>query len=1081
MTQTLPPGGKALQRRLQLELQRGIAPAAAPAAAAPPPPPPPPPPAARGWRPLGPFSIPHGQTKAGEGGPDPRPSVSGRVSAVAVDPGNASHVLVGAASGGIWETTDAGATWAARSDQQPSLYTGALAFDPSAPATVYAGTGEGDQGGGVNTGAGLLRSTDGGASWAPRDAGFFAGHGFFDVIVDPLNGQNLVAATTRGVFRSTDGGQNWTVGTVVGAPGTQRNVLTWSISMHPPVAANANSTQEVLAGASDGVWVSNDGGVTWAAVALPGPAPAFGWARLEVCHARSNGDVAYVFGAGYSNAAQTAYDAGHLYRRGAAAGAFAVNNVPANLQTGQSWYDWFAATAPDSPDVLYLGETALHRGTRNTGSGAWTWSRISPHTAAGSTSVHADQHAIAFAPGAPATLWVGNDGGIFRSTDAGATWVSLNKGLCITEFEYIVGHPQFDAWLIGGTQDNGTMRYEGSGVWFHVADGDGGDCAVNDASPSTCYHTYYNMGMERSRRGGSWGTWTGVGPTVPASYRSLFYPPVEASGRIVAQAGTSLFVSRDEGAHWQQLNLPAGSGRGTAISIESPTRIWVATENGNVFRTDLVGTTWQAVVPATVPAAAYISDILAVPGAPTQLWVTFSAPQPSPVVRSQDGGATWLPASNGLAANLSTHAVVADPANPPTVFAATDTGVWKTADLAATPWTQVGAGLPRAPVSDLVFHRGARVLRAATQARGVWELEVDAPADPAVQVYVRDNVVDTGRGTPSPSGVPNPFDVGSQAYWWECADVKVDVPPFLRPNLGDVDFELFEDDHGVAAAGLVHEKAQPGTTVRVYAQVHNRGYQQARNLSVRVFAAEASIGFRELPAGFWTGFPANAPAAGTPWQPVAAAAALPSLDPGRAAVVGFTWTLPAGAPDAHAFLVAVTAGNDALAATGLPIKDVVAGTTKVGVKNVVVVNPGTAAAPRVRFVKALVVPGAGAGNYSLHVGADSVALVPLAFLSTALAQVAEAASVTHAAVSAALTGELNGFLAGYPGLAAQLDLTHAYRLPARGPWLASVDLGAAAAEPVVLVVEAHPRRGRFSLLQNDAGGALTGGLTLVGL
>jgi hypothetical protein len=214
---------------------------------------------------------------------------------------------------------------------------------------------------------------------------------------------------------------------------------------------------------------------------------------------------------------------------------------------------------------------------------------------------------------------------------------------------------------------------------------------------------------------------------------------------------------------------------------------------------------------------------------------------------------------------------------------------------------------------------------------------------------------------------------------------------------------------------------------------------------------------------------------------VAPAAAVAALDPGRSAVVGFPWTLPAGAPDTHAFLVAVTAGNDPLATTTLPIRDVVAGTTKVGVKNVVVVNPGTAAAPRVRFVKALVVPGAGAGNYSLHVGADSVALVPMAFLSTALGQVAEAASVARATVSAALTAELNTFLAGYPGLAAQLNLTRAYKLPARGPWLGSVDLGAAAGEPVVLVVEAHPRRGRFSLLQNDAGGALTGGLTLVGL
>jgi len=96
----------------------------------------------QGWRPLGPFSIPHGQTYGKGAGS--RPPVAGRIVAVAVDPGNANHILIGAGGGGVWETRDAGKTWEPRTDDQPSLSTGAIAFNPSNPLFVYAGTGEGD-------------------------------------------------------------------------------------------------------------------------------------------------------------------------------------------------------------------------------------------------------------------------------------------------------------------------------------------------------------------------------------------------------------------------------------------------------------------------------------------------------------------------------------------------------------------------------------------------------------------------------------------------------------------------------------------------------------------------------------------------------------------------------------------------------------------------------------------------------------------------------------------------------------------------------------------------------------------------
>src|SRR5687768_17170492 len=98
---------------------------------------------------------------------------AGRVAAIAVDPANPNHWLAGAALGGVWETSDAGATWLPRTDGQPSLATGAIVFSRSSPPVAYAGTGEALAGWG-HAGGGMLRSNDSGATWSLVNAAMFA-------------------------------------------------------------------------------------------------------------------------------------------------------------------------------------------------------------------------------------------------------------------------------------------------------------------------------------------------------------------------------------------------------------------------------------------------------------------------------------------------------------------------------------------------------------------------------------------------------------------------------------------------------------------------------------------------------------------------------------------------------------------------------------------------------------------------------------------------------------------------------------------------------------------------------------------
>ncbi|MCW2898693.1 MAG: hypothetical protein JWO67_958 [Streptosporangiaceae bacterium] len=648
------------------------------------------PPTAAGpnWRSIGPWTIPNGQTYGAA-----RVNVSGRVSAIAIDPTNVGHVLVGAANGGVWESRDRGASWSPRTDNAATLTVGAIAFHPSNAATVLAGTGEGNWWSWL--GAGVLRSTDGGTTWATLCTNPFVGQGFYDLVIDRVTTTRVYAATTGGLYVSTDSGATWT---------QRRASTTWSISVAP-------SGGEALAACQDGLFRSTDGGTTWNAVTLPGNPGSF--SRLATAIAPSDPTVAYVWGA----LDATAY----LWRR--SGGTWTSVGTPPGVATGQAWYDWFLAVSPDNAGQVYCGAISVHRGDLS--GTTWTWTDIASKPAPGD-SIHPDQHAIAFEPGHPQIVYIGNDGGLYRSPDRGAAWQHLNNGLVITEFEYLAQDLGSSRWLLGGTQDNGTERWTGSSDWLHSQDGDGGDCAVNRTDPRTVFHTFYGMGIERSTTRGDWAAWQWVAPPVPDSEGSLFYPPVEASatnGNTVAQGGNALYVSRDNCATWTRLAFPAAA-TASAMYIPNADQVFVGTTDGRLYVTRWSGSSWGALTQLTTPRAnAWISDVHVDPGALTRIWVTHTAMNGGRVWRSTDGGTSWTDRSAGLP-QLPLNAVEVDPVNSNRVWVAADLGVYQSTDGGAS-WQSFSSGLPNAFIGDLLYHRHARVLRAGTRNRGTWEIPVD--------------------------------------------------------------------------------------------------------------------------------------------------------------------------------------------------------------------------------------------------------------------------------------------------------------------------------------------------------------------
>jgi hypothetical protein len=638
------------------------------------------------WNSVGPYTIPNGQTY----NPSVRVNVSGRVAAIAVDPHNPAHVLCGAANGGVWESFDRGASWAPRTDYQATTAVGAITFSQANPSIVFCGTGEGNWWSWL--GVGILRSSDGGTTWSTLCAAPFVGQGFYDLRIDPANANHIIAATNGGLYVSTDGGVAWT---------QRRSATTWAVAF---------GTGEILAASSDGIYRSADGGTTWTAVALPGGPGSFD--RIAVCIAPSNPAVAYAWGAKGTIA--------YLWRR--AAGVWtAAASLPAGVSTGQAWYDWYVAAAPDLDTEVYLGAIEAYRGDLS--GSTWTWTVISNHAGG---AIHPDQHAIAFEPGNPSMVYAGCDGGLFRSPDRGKTWVSCNNGLVITEYEYIAGNVGQSRWAIGGTQDNGTDRWTGSSSFDHVADGDGGFVAVNHDDPTTVFHTFFNMTPEVSHSSGDWASWNYIPPPIPAGEGSLFYPPMrctDSSGATVAIGGGALYVSRTNGSAWTRIAFPSAA-TASAICLPDSNNIYVGVTDGRVFHTSWNGTAWIALTALTTPrVGAYVSDLLVSASNLNRIWVTSTSTGGGRVFRSDNAGSSWTDCSAGLP-NLPVTAIEIDSRNANRLWVAMDRGVSQSTNGGAS-WADFSNGLPNAYVGDLCFHPHAWVLRAGTRNRGIWEIPVD--------------------------------------------------------------------------------------------------------------------------------------------------------------------------------------------------------------------------------------------------------------------------------------------------------------------------------------------------------------------
>ncbi len=764
------------------------------------------------WTNLGPAPIISDPTGAQSYGFE-----AGRVTAVTVDQSDLSGntVYIGAAYGGLWKSTNAAdpnpanVVWTPLADDQPTLAIGAIAIQPGNPNLLLVGTGEHHSSGLSYYGLGFLRSTDGGATWelidtADSGARSFKGTAISRIAFSGDNPNLVVASTTstigasmgvpaepsRGIYYSTDAGQTWSYASVRDGGVTVTPASTSSVVWHP--AAH----KFFAAVRFHGLYESTDG-INWnrlaaqpAGITLTNCPSAFSTSCLiyrgEISLRRVSDTQydMYVWIVGANDENRGIYRSSN---NGVTWTTIGVTGMTANCLDGtvaqgcgtsQGTYNLALLAVPrGSATDLYAGAVNLFKCSLPSSTAlcnlTTSWINLT-HVygctpSAVNAHVHPDQQAMDYSLNNPNIIYIGNDGGIFRTLNG----PGLNNGTCsglpnpfdnlsgtigsLTQFISFTNHPTDDSTLVGGTQDNGSPATDGSNglTWHEVNGGDGGFNDIDPTSPNTWYTAYTDVSIQKCTQGVNC-----TSPTFPYIVTSTqlagdhgdFYTPYmldpQNPSRLII--GTCrVWRGPTSSAGWSTANrlsnnfdtngtgactgfetsiitaLAAGGPKSSPDANGVSTVIYAGTASGDILSSTNAGVGIATWTRGSLDVFK-IADIAIDPSDPTgrtavAVVMGFGAEH---VRRTTDGGASWGGINNDLP-DAPANAVLYDPVDPSIIYVGTDVGVFYTTNTGVS-WQEYGVGLPNVPVYRLrAFNSGGiRKLRAATHGRGIWETDL---------------------------------------------------------------------------------------------------------------------------------------------------------------------------------------------------------------------------------------------------------------------------------------------------------------------------------------------------------------------
>ena len=703
-------------------------------------------------------------------------NIGGRTRSLLINPKNPSTMFAGAVTGGVWKSINAGQTWLPITDLTPTIFIGAMIFDPTDATynTIYAGTGESYT---SARGNGILKTTDGGATWVLLPSTATSNFWYVNkLVITPSH--SLYAATSAGVFVSSDAGNTWkqslaksTCDDLVARTDVQTDYLFADCQAAGSSAQHAIYRNTDVFGA--GTWTSVQTVANMARTSLAiapsqqttiyamaystDPQPTTMTGLIGVFRSTSSGDSG-TWTKQTSNADPVRLNTTLLNNPSSVFADLCSGGKP-SYTTGQGWYDNVLAVDPLDPTKVWAGGIDVFR---SDDSGA-NWGIAAYWDRSGSEYAHADNHVIVFHPAydgsANQTMYLGNDGGLFRTDNARAavdtapnaecspnkgavTWITLNNSYTATQFYHGLPYPGGGAYM-GGAQDNGTSRGQiqtGVNGWTKVYGGDGGWVAVDPVDPNNIFFEYTYLSTYFSQDGGVTLADATHGITESSSdfqfVKQIAMDPSNSKRLYVG--GSILWQTNDGAQNWSAVSAPVSTKTLTdsitsiAVNPADPNDVFFGTVDGFVYSnqatlTANANTVWTATRPRSNGSIAALAidpsnrqNIYAV-------YTTFKVlTTDNHVYKSTDGGSTWVGFDgNGATGipDIPVSSILIDPNNPLTIYLGTDLGVYVSLDGGAT-WSRDANAFANTIVSALSLDSGggANSLYAFTYGRGAWKV-----------------------------------------------------------------------------------------------------------------------------------------------------------------------------------------------------------------------------------------------------------------------------------------------------------------------------------------------------------------------
>ncbi len=688
---------------------------------------------------------------------------SGRISDIAVVPGNEKVYYVASSAGGVWKTVNSGTTFTPVFDGQGSSSIGCVTIDPNDSNVVWVGTGENNSQRSVGYGDGVYKSIDGGASW--ENVGLGASEHIGKIVVDPRDSDTVFVAAQgplwgpggdRGLFKTTDGGKSWKSVLAIDEHTGVNDVI---MDLQNPDVLYASSYQRrrhvwtlINGGPGSGVHKSTDGGESWTKVNKGLPSVDLG--RIGLAQSPADPRILYAI-------VEAAEDEDGFYR--STNGAASWEKRSDYVSQSPQYYNEIVAD-PKDPDKVYSMDTWMHV----TEDGGKSFRELAE------LHKHIDNHSLWIDPNDTDHQISGNDGGVYETFDGQETWL-FKANLPVTQFYKLeVDNSEPFYRVYGGTQDNFTLggptrttSIHGiiNADWFVTTGGDGFQTRVDPEDPNIIYSESQYGGLVRyDHRSGEEiyiapqeakgdppiiYNWDAPLIISPHSHTRLYY------------GAERLFRSDDRGDSWTPIspNLTRQIDRnklkvmdrvwsvdavsknrstsfyGSLVALdESPLvegLLYVGTDDGLIQIGGDGGGEWRAIESFPgVPDRTYVNDVVASQHDADTVYAVFNNHKNADfkpyVLKSSDRGASWAMIVRGLPERGSTYALVEDHVDPDLLFVSTETGVYFTQN-GGGEWIQLSGGVPTVAVRDLAIQRRENDLVLGTFGRGFYILDDYSP------------------------------------------------------------------------------------------------------------------------------------------------------------------------------------------------------------------------------------------------------------------------------------------------------------------------------------------------------------------